>query len=686
MKLNNFLNPKFIAVIGASNNVEKVGRKVFDNIVLTKKQGVFPINHKDKNIAGFKAYSDIGELPIKNWAELLVVIVIPASFVLDEIKKCAKLGVKNIVIISAGFKEIGKSGKEMEDNIQEIAIENKMNILGPNCLGFINTQKNLNITFSNYINNNEIVKKDNIAFLSQSGAIGSAILDWLINKNIGLSYFISLGNKAVLNENDFFDFLYKDSKTDLIVVYLEEVSQGRRFLEIVSKISKIKPVAILKSGRTIIGSQMASSHTGSLAGSYETTLVALKRSGAIVLENINEIYNLMRLIKGPVRDVHGDLAIISNAGGPAVLVADECFDKKISLAKISNKTSTKLKKILPEFAHIKNPLDILGDANSERYEKVLNIILADKNVSSALILLTPQSMTKVEEIAEVIGKIKNKYKNKLITTCFLGGVEVGKGKKILAKYLIPNFDSIEEATAILSKFNSYIKNRKKIKIYLNDKKGENLIINNKLLDYIESFKILEKFGIKTAFPKKIVNDNYKKIKYPVVFKFVGPDFVHKTDRQAIFLNVKNQIEAKKIIDSFNKKIKNKTISPNNYIIFQPMLKKSMELILGFKKDPVFGNFILLGLGGIYAEVYKDIVLEVSDLDKNSIMEMIKKLKVYPILAGARGQRGINFNLLIKTILNFIKIINNNKNISEIDINPLFINDKQVVAIDIRIIT
>ncbi len=528
--------------------------------------------------------------------------------------------------------------------------------------------------------------------MSQSGAIGSAVLDWLKNKNIGLSYFVSLGNKTVLNENDFFEFFYFDNNTDLVIVYLEEISQGERFLEIVSRLSKIKPVAILKSGRTLVGSEMASSHTGSLAGSHEVTLTALRRCGAIILEDINEIYNLMRLVKGKVKEKSGNLAVLSNAGGPTVLMADEISDQKIVLVNFSKNTKDKLKKELPQFASIKNPLDILGDADPARFKKTLDILLTDKNVFSLLVLITPQKMTNMEEVSKIIGQSQIKYKNKLIVTCLLGGAEVAKGKKILAKYFIPNFDSIKEAILTLAQIDNYLKNRKEIKKYIKnnyqsrDPKFDKLADHNNQLDYIKSFDILKKAGLKVIVPKKINKNNLNRIKYPVAIKFVGPDFLHKSDQGAIFLNVKDKKEAQKIISLFDKKIKNKKISPNNYAIHQPIINKKLELILGFKNDPVFGSVILLGLGGIYTEIYKSTILEIADLDYNRVDKMIKNLPFYKILVGARGQGEINISALKNTILNFAKLVNRNNNyLSEIDINPLFVDEKSTTVIDARII-
>ncbi|MFA7050164.1 MAG: CoA-binding protein, partial [Patescibacteria group bacterium] len=396
MKLNNFLNPKQVAILGASSDKKKIGRIILDNVLLNKKVKIFPINLKEKKIAGVKTYSDLSLLPLEDFSQLLLVISIPARFVLDEIIKASKLGVKNVIIISAGFKEIGLEGAEMEKKISEIAKQKKMNILGPNCLGFININNNHNVSFSDYSPDKKIKRQNNVAFLSQSGAIGSAVLNWLENKNIGLSCFVSLGNKSNLNENDFFEFFYQDKRTDLIIAYLEEISEGDRFLEIVSKISQIKPVAILKAGRTTAGSEMAMSHTGSLAGSNQAAITALKRSGTIILENISQIYNLMRLIKEPLSLSSDNLAIISNAGGPTVLASDEVFENGLNLNNFSSKTIKDLKNNLPKFAHIKNPLDILGDADSLRYKNNLEIVLKDPKISAVLVLLTLQSMTDVD--------------------------------------------------------------------------------------------------------------------------------------------------------------------------------------------------------------------------------------------------------------------------------------------------
>jgi acetate---CoA ligase (ADP-forming) len=686
MKLEKFLNPKYIAVIGASSNKNKVGRKVFDNALGASNCSVFPINNKEKKIAGHKAYGEIGGLPINDWKNLLVVFAIPAKHVLTELKKCTKLGVKNIIIISAGFKEASTKGLEMEKEIMELAFKENINVLGPNCLGFINNDKKLNVSFSNFnIGDNGIKKKNNIAFLSQSGAIGSAVLDWVSNKNIGLSYFVSLGNKAVLNENDFLEFLERDSKTDLVILYLEEISQGERFLEIATRFSKEKPVAILKSGRTDLGEKMTMSHTGSMAGSYDVVLTAFRRAGIIVLDDVNQLFNLMRLIKSPAKNLYGDLAIVSNAGGPSVLAVDKLSENNTSLAVFSKKTKEDLKKFLPIFCSIQNPLDILGDACPERYEKAIDLALSDKKVSSLLIILTPQSMTNSGEVARAICKIKDRYKNKMIVTSFLGGPEVAEGKKLLAKHLIPNFDTVEEAVDALSGYLLYLKNRTNIKKYNLTGVGKKNFSSFKILDYLDGFKLLKDHGIKTVPCKELKMESLGKIKYPITIKFTGPDFVHKTDEKAIFLNIENASQAKKVLQEFKKMSLKTNFSDRNIAVYQPMEKRKMELIIGLKRDSNFGPILLLGLGGIYTEVYKDIVLEIGDLNKKKAFEMIKRLKVYPILKGVRGEKGLSVEKLADAILALSKISKKYNDITEMEINPLFIDEEKVLAVDVRVI-
>jgi acetyltransferase len=653
MDLKKFLNPRSIAIIGASNNNQKIGAQILQNIKTSGWSGrLVPINIHEKIVGGFRAYQKISDF---NGPIDLAIIVIPAPLVVTEVKSCALLGIKNIVIISAGFGEMSEAGKQAEVEIKEVAHKYKVNILGPNCLGFINSKVSLNATFANFSPDPKITRRNNIAFLSQSGAIGSAVLDWSANKNIGFSYFVSLGNKAILDENDFLEYLLKDKQTELVVAYLEEIKNGERFMNLVSRLARLKPVAILKAGQTKTGARAALSHTGSMAGETAALLAGLKRAGAIILEDMTELFNLMRLVKKPLRRHNSDLYIISNAGGPLVLAIDE--------AARSNLVVT-------------GYMDLLGDAQSPKYQLAIKEALIKKKVDNLLILLTPQSGTDVEKIAEVIGSFSKKYPQKLICTSFIGGPAISAGKKILAKYLIPNFDYPEEAVRVLAHYLNHQKGVADLRIYPAPKTQKKFVARQETLDYLESLELLKKYKIPVARAIRIKN-NLSAVKYPTIVKIVGPELIHKTEAGAVF-KAENKEELKKIISN-NKLLAN----PKNYAIAQEKITDALELIVGFKRDAAFGPIIIVGQGGIYTEVFKDLSLEVNDLDERRALAMIRSLKIYPIIKGVRGQAGYDINSLVKVILGVAKLAKANPQVRELDINPLFLKKKGAIAADGR---
>lgn len=676
-KLESFLSPKSVAIIGASSSPAKLGWQILANLKSAGFSGnIYPINPHEAEIMGLKAYQSISDL--KGLVDLAIV-VIPAALVLEEVKKAAVAGIHNLVIISAGFGESGEKGKMIEAEIKRIARENDLNILGPNCLGFINYRFRLNTTFANTFGAEEGKKNHNIAFLSQSGAIGSAVLDWTKNKNIGFSLFVSLGNKAVLDENDFFEYLLNDKSSDLVVAYLEEISDGQRFMNLVSRLSKIKPVAILKAGRTVAGGAAAMSHTGSLAGSSEAVLAALSRSGAIILNDMDELFNLMRLIKKPLELSNSDLYLISNAGGPLVISTDEAFESNLSLPKLSAAQKNQIAKVLPGFSRIENPLDILGDATSERYEAVLAALLVDPKVQTLLILLTPQSSTDVKNIAEVIGRFSLKYPEKLIVTSFIGGVAIGEGKKVLAEYLVPNFDYPEEAIRVLKYYLGYQKNKKSLAVFKPQKEVSVQPSVSGLWDYLETKKLLDKYGIKTVKTVK-VEKAVPKMKYPAVAKVVGPKVVHKSEARAIFLNLKNESELKKVLK--NPLLKTK----DNYLVAQEMVAGGLEIILGFKRDENFGPLVVIGWGGIYTEIIKDVSLFIAEDNVRLIKEKVRQLKVCRLIEGARGQEALDLEALVENIRKLVILSLEHPEIKELDINPAFVLRRGFVAADWRIIS
>lgn len=673
MDIKNFLEPKGVAIIGASKAPEKIGWQILANLQAGGYKGkIFPINLKEKEIAGLPAYPNIKS--VKDKIDLAVV-VIPANFVIEEIVNCAAKGIKNIIIISSGFSEVGEEGREREEEIKKLAKKYQLNILGPNCLGVISGASKLNLTFAK-----AKVKEGNLAFISQSGAIGSAVLDWIQDKNIGFSHFISLGNQAVLKENDFFEFFLKDKKTDFVLAYLEEMEDGKKFMEIVSRLAKIKPVAVLKAGKSQAGREAALSHTGSMAASAPSVEAGLRRSGAISLSALDDLFNLLTLWQRKTKYNNSDLYIVSNAGGPLVIAMDSFEENKLALGKFSASLEKGLKKKIPEIPGIHNPFDILGDAGADRYEKALSEILKEKYVSNLLILLTPQTATEVEKTAEIIACLGKKYPDKMICTSFIGGEAVEKAGGILAEGKVANFSYPEQALSALGRFLNYQAQASKIKPFNMSRKTAVLgKQENKQADYLESFKLLEKYKIPfvKTLAVKDAND-LKNFKYPVALKIVGPKIIHKTENSLI-LNLKNSEEA-------TTAWKNLKVEAGNYIIAQEMNEGGVEVIVGFKRDEHFGPIIMAGAGGIYAEIWGDVQLEVEDLTQERAMAMIKNLKIYPILAGARGQKASDVGALADVIVNVARLAQENPNIKELDINPIFIKKKGVIAVDVRIIT
>ncbi|MCX6794480.1 MAG: acetate--CoA ligase family protein [Candidatus Falkowbacteria bacterium] len=660
MSLNYFFNPRSVAVVGASNSPAKLGRQILDNIIKGGFKGhIYPINLQEKKIAKLKAFSSLEALPKAEMAGLLVVIAIPAPFVIAEIKKCVGLGVKNIIIITAGFKEAGETGKKLEAEIKVIASRHHLNILGPNCLGLINTWHKLNATFAA-----ADTATGTCALLSQSGAIGAGALDWLKVKDFNFGYFISLGNKAVLDENEIIEYLATDSRVDLIIAYLEEIEDGGRFMEIISRLAKRKPVAILKAGTSAAGGKLALSHTGSLVGSAAAVKVGVERAGAIWLDNLEDMFNLLMIYnkKSWFNAGAPELHVITNAGGVAVLTADEISRQKLPLG---------------------DSQDLLGDADAARYGVALAKTLAKKQVNNLLVLLTPQTSTEPLLTAQAIVAIKKKYPNKLIMASFVGGKAVASARKLLAINQIAAFDYPEEAVRAfrhLIAYRSLIQDLKPFKaIRVKAKKPI------KSDDYLKSFSLLKKYQIPVVRTSRYEEARLKKYKYPAVLKTVGPDFLHKTDSGGVIINLEDKAQLKATADSLRRQNAPAFKNPANYLVVQEQAAKFQEIILGFKRDAIFGPLLMVGWGGIYTEIIKDFKLAISDLNLSGALKLITGLKIYPILNGARGREKCDIKALAQIMVKLARLANTHPEISELDINPLFVFTQGAAVGDVRII-
>jgi len=550
--LDFIFNPSSIAVIGASEDRKKVGHVIFKNLIEQGFKGkVYPVNVKRKEILGRKCYSSVKDIPDKID---LAIIAIPAKGVLPVIKDCADQGVKGVVVITAGFREIGGEGIQLEKEITKIVKEAKMKMVGPNCLGVINTFNNMNATFAP-----NLPPSGRVSFFSQSGALGVALIDWAIENDFGFNKFVSLGNKADLNETDFLEYFGNDPDTDVILGYIEDIKDGKRFLEIAQKVAKIKPVIIIKSGSTEAGARAASSHTGALAGSDRALTEAFKKAGIIRVNGIKELFEMAEIFKVKKLPKGNRLLVITNAGGPGIIAADTADRLGIRLDPMSKSSIEAIVDKLPPTASLYNPIDVIGDATSERYKVVLEQAIKDEVVDGICVILTPQAVTDTENVAKEIINI-NKISEKPIFTCFIGGKKVKSAVKILKSQQIPCYSDPSVAINSYRKLIDFsiIKSKKepeipKIEILPENKEKVKLILEvleNAGVTSIgdeNTTEILSLYGFN--FPKKALArtpeeavEIAEKIGYPVVLKVSSPNILHKTDVGGVKLNLKNAEE------------------------------------------------------------------------------------------------------------------------------------------------
>ncbi len=674
-----FFNPGSIAIIGATDGAGKVGTVITRNILKLGYQGkVFLVNPTRKELYGKKCYAKLEDIE-ENMD--LAVVIIPAGIVPEVVKNGAHKA-KNFVIVSAGFGESGPEGKKRELELSEIAAEKNISILGPNCLGFIIPRLRLNATFAG-----GMPKRGNIGFITQSGALAVALLDIFEKCQPGFSGIFSIGNKMQVDESDLIEYLGNDANTKVIGLYLEGVKNGQKFINITKKISRIKPLVILKTGKTREAQKAITSHTGVLVGSDSVADAVFEKCGIIRANDLDQFTNLLQLLscaKVPKNDL---VAIVTNAGGGGVLATDAFKDKKIKLAGLSKGTKDKLRLILPEAASVTNPIDVLGDAHEDRFENSLSLLNGEE-AGSVLCILTPQEQTPVEKIAEKIIEFSRKT-DKTILTSFIGGEKIRESVNKMNSEEVTNFEYPEKAIGVLDKYFIWGNNQKKLEI----KHEPNLIrigfskkiINcalkerRKALFFSEAKKIMDLYGIKVVDTWNL--HQAVNIKYPAVLKIDSDRILHKTDKKGVFLGIKNYEELKR------ESQKLKSYFPGTNIIIQPMSSDHQELIVGFKRDETFGPVIAFGLGGIYTEVFKMINFAVPPLDVQEARELIGRSKISVLFGKNRGMESYDVEELAGIISKTGFIARENPDIKELDINPLFVynNGRRAEACDIKII-
>ena len=679
--LNNFFNPRSIAVIGASSNKKKLGYGMLRNILDHGYRGkVYPVNLKYDKVQGIKAYPSV--LDIKQKVDLAV-IVIPARAVNFVLTECGKAKIKNIIIISAGFREIGKEGSILEQEMKEIAEKYKISVLGPNCLGILDSTSDLNASFAE-----GMVQKGLIGFISQSGAICTGMLDWANLNNVGFSRFVSMGNKAMISEIELLEFFKTDKKTKVVFAYLESIEKGKEFMKVAAELAKIKPLFIIKPGTGKASCEAMKSHTGALANKEEAVKVAFSQAGIVRVNNLEELFNVAKLLSRYDSLDSDKIAIITNAGGPGVISTDEVEENGFKMAVFKKETTNILKKGLPPTANIHNPVDVIGDAKADRYEVAIKALLADKNVSGIISILTPQKTTEIKKTADVLVK-SSKKSLKPVLASFIGGVSIENEVEMLNKSSLACYNYPSQAAFSLGKLWQYKKAKKNAANYLKMLNADEKRLNvknslEKEMDFIRSLDVLRSYKIPIVRSLLAKNSSEavslaKKIGYPVVLKISSNKISHKTEVGGVKININDDLEVKEYFDEAKEKLGAKL----DGIIIQPMIKGA-EIILGVKKDENFGHLIMFGLGGIFTEITKDISFRFAPIDRTEALKMIREIKSFKILDGYRNLPKANLDSIADALVGLSNLISEHKEIRELDINPLIVTEKECFAVDIRI--
>ena len=699
--------PKTVAVIGASEKPGSVGRNLLWNLITNPFGGtVFPINPQHSSILGIKAYSTIFDVPEKID---LAVIATPASTVPKIIADGVDAGIKGAIIISAGFKEVGEKGLALEQEILQQAHRGKIKIIGPNCLGLMNPISGLNATFAS-----KMALPGTVGFISQSGALCTSVLDWSLQENVGFSAFISIGSMLDIGWGDLIYYLGDDPHTKSIVIYMESIGDARSFLSAAREVALTKPIIVIKAGRTTAAAKAAASHTGALTGNDAVLDAAFRRCGVLRVNSISDLFDMSEVLAKQPRPQGSRLTILTNAGGPGVLATDTLIENGGELAAISPEIMTSLNDILPPQWSHNNPIDILGDADPQRYKKALEIITKDPNSDGLLVILTPQAMTDPTQIAEQL-KPYVQMSGKPILASWMGGADVAAGQQILNRQGIPTYAYPDTAarvfsymwkssynlrgiyeTPVLPTFSCDANTR-------NCAKVENIIQAAKtakrtILTEFESKDILAAYGIPVvagciAESADKAVECAENLGYPVVLKLYSQTITHKTDVGGVQLNLQNAESVKCAFQNIQKSVKEKAKAEDFLgVTVQPMIKTDgYELIIGSSLDPQFGPVLLFGAGGQLVEVFQDSSIALPPLNTTLARRMMEQTKIYKALQGVRGRKSIDIAALEQLMVEFSQLVVEQPGIKEIDINPLLaipptpIHPGGLIALDARIV-
>jgi acetyltransferase len=692
--LGGFFKPKAVAVVGASREEGKVGFSITMNLIRGGFPGpIYPVNPKADEILGMKCYPDMEDLP--GDADLAV-LVIPPKMCLPTLEACVARGIRHAIVISAGFKEVGGEGADLEKALRARVRELGIRVVGPNCLGIIDTKSCLNATFAA-----GMPPVGDIGFFSQSGALCTAILDWAIGNDVGFSKFISLGNKADTSEVDFIEALAADPETRVVIGYIEGVENGQRFMEVAKTASRLKPLIIVKSGRTAAGARAASSHTGTLAGSDRAFTAAFLQSGILRAESVEQLFDFARafayqpLAKGP------NLCIVTNAGGPGIIAADAVDRSLVKMARLGPPTLERLRGALPPTAALYNPVDVIGDAKEDRYKAALDAVAADPGVDGVLAVSTPQAMTDNAKFAEVVGQAA-KASGKPFFTAFMGEASLPKAREILRRNNIPQYPYPEPAVntfEAMVKYRNWLDSspaaprqfsvdRERVTALFQEARRQ----DRTQLGEREAREVIAAYGF--LLPQNVLTRTVDeavatatRVGFPVALKIVSPDILHKTDVGGVRLNLQDADAVAQGFAAIDASVRR--FFPNAVIqgiAVQEMVVGGKEVILGMTRDPSFGPLLMFGLGGIYVEVLKDVAFRVAPIGPDEADAMIREIHSFPLLRGVRGEKASDMAAMVEALERLSLLCTDFPEITELDVNPLLVKPEGsgAVAIDARL--
>lgn len=696
--LEAFFDPKSVAVVGASTSPGKLGYAVLENLVeggYVEVGKIYPINPKADQILGQKAYPTVHDVP----GDIdLAVIVIPYNFVPAVLVECGEKKIPAAVIISAGFREAGMEGLNRELELVEIAEKYNIRLIGPNCLGIIDTFTPVNASFSA-----GTPPKGPMAFMSQSGALGTAILDWAQAGRLGLAKFVSLGNKADVSEIDLLEAWVDDSDTNVILMYSEGLPNGEKFIEVAREVTKSKPVVAIKSGVTKSGSRAVSSHTGSLAGSEQAYQAAFHQAGVLRASDMASMFDMALALgyQPPLKNDH--IAIITNAGGPGILATDALERSGMSLARLKVETIQELEQYLPDAASAANPVDVLGDAKGDRYQFALDVVSKDPNVDGIMVVLTPQAMTEIVGTAKAVGEISQKI-DKPILACFMGEAKVEEGIQVLRDYDVPNYSFPERASLAFKAMSQY-----RMITEREDPIFERFEVDNKIIRKVidgakedgrfaigdaEAWDILKAYDLTIPRSKlaKTADEAVEiagELGYPVVMKIASPDILHKTDVGGVKVGLESAVQVR---DAFDLMIfRTERYLPEAEIwgcqVQEMAPPGGLEVLIGMNRDPQFGPLVTFGLGGIYVEALKDVTFRIAPFTRLDAEAMLTEIRSKALLEGVRGNPAVDKEALINTLMRMGQLVQDFPEIAELDINPLIVypEGQGALAIDMRLV-